>query len=89
MYATDMDLADWPLVCFLFEGRYYINISLPFGLRWVASHCQDVISLVSREFRRQASSSITSTILGGVAASKSSADTHFSQVQGLLSHLGL
>ena len=42
MYATDvarayrhlpLDAADWPLICFLFEGRYYIDISLPFGLR--------------------------------------------------------
>ena len=61
LYATDMarayrqlplDPADWLLICFLFEGRYFIDISLPFGLRWAASHCQDVTNLVSMELRR-------------------------------------
>ena len=49
LYATDVARAyrqlplnpgDWPLVCFQFEDRYYIDINLPFGLRWVACHCQ-------------------------------------------------
>ena len=45
LYATDvarayrqlrLDPADWPLICFQFEGRYFIDISLPIGLRWAA-----------------------------------------------------
>ena len=62
LYATDvarayrqlpLDPADWPLICFQFEGRYFVDISLPFGLRWAASHCQDVTSLVAAELWRQ------------------------------------
>ena len=61
LYATDvarpyrqlpLDPADWLLICFRFEGRYSINISLPVGLRWVAFHCQDVTNMISRGLRR-------------------------------------
>ena len=45
--------ADWPLVCFQFEGRFFNDVSLPFGLRWATSHCQDFTSLITRELGRQ------------------------------------
>ena len=60
LFATDMarayrqlplDPRDWPLVCFTFEGQFYLDISLLLGLRWAASHCQDATNLVSRELR--------------------------------------
>ena len=35
------DPRDWPLICFTFEGQFFVDISLPFGLRWAAPHCQD------------------------------------------------
>ena len=28
-----LDPADWPLVCFVIDSKYYADISLPFGLR--------------------------------------------------------
>ena len=28
-----LDPADWPLVCFSFDGSFVVDISLPFGLR--------------------------------------------------------
>ena len=28
--------------CFSFDSSFFVDISLPFGLRWAASHCQDV-----------------------------------------------
>ena len=48
-----LDPSDWPLVCFLFEGRYFVDISLPFGLRWAASHCQDVTNILAAKLRRR------------------------------------
>ena len=62
LFATDVARAyrqlplnpkDWPLVCFTFEGWFYVDISLPFGLRWAASHCQDATNLVARELRKR------------------------------------
>ena len=62
LFATDvarayrqlpLDPRNWPLVCFTFEGRFFVYISLPFGLRWAASHCQDATSLTSRELGRR------------------------------------
>ena len=41
-----LDPVDWPLVCLKVQGYYYINISLPFGLRWAAACCQDMTSLI-------------------------------------------
>ena len=73
LYATDvahayrqlpLDPRDWPLVCFTFDGRFYADISLPFGLRWAAAHCQDVTSLVARELGRRGLS-LLNYILGG------------------------
>ena len=48
-----LDPTDCPLVCFKVEGRFYTDISLPFGLRWAASHCQVVSGLVARMLGRQ------------------------------------
>ena len=62
LYATDvvrayrqlpLDPGDWPLACFQFEGRYYIDVSLPFGLRSASSHCQDITNCVTRELGMQ------------------------------------
>ena len=98
LYATDvahayrqlpLDPADWPLFCFQFEGRYFVDSS-QFGLRWAASHCQDVTNLVGAELRRRGL-----TLLNyiddfeGVAASSALAHNHLSALQTLLSELGL
>ena len=62
LFATDvarayrqlpLDPRDWLLVCFIFEGWFFVDISLTFGLRWAASHCQDATNLVSRELGRR------------------------------------
>ena len=54
-HQLPLDPTDWPLVCFSFNGSFFMNISLPFGLRWAASHCQDMTSLITRELTRQGS----------------------------------
>ena len=92
LFATDvaraydqlpLDPTDWPLVCFTFEGRFFVDISLRFDLRWAASHCQDATSLVSRELRRRGLSLLNYIDdFGRVAPSKLEADSYFAQFQG-------
>ena len=99
LYSADMarayrqlplDPGDWPLVCINFEGAYYTDISLPFGLRWAAAHCQDVTSLITRELNSQ-----VATVLSyiddfrGVATDQTTAATHFTNLRSLLANLGL
>ena len=58
MYSADvvrayrqlpLDPGDWPLVCFNVNGADYTNISFLFSLCWAAAHCQDIISLITRQ----------------------------------------
>ena len=62
LYSLDMARAymqlslkhgDWPFVCFNFQRAYYTDINLRFGILWAAAHCQDVTSLITREFNRK------------------------------------
>ena len=41
-----LDPADWLLLCFRFEGRFFTDVSVSFYLRWAASHCQVVTRLI-------------------------------------------
>ena len=55
-----------------------------------ASHCQNTTNIVSRKFRRWGlSSCITYMILGEWPPSRSTAESHYAQLQGLLDKLGL
>ena len=42
-----LDPADWPLVCFQEGGRYFMDASLPFGLRWAEVSCQATTSIIT------------------------------------------
>ena len=82
--------ADWPLICFCFEGRFFVDVNLPLGFRWAASHSQDATNIICRELRRQGLSLLNDIAdFGGVAPSKSTAKSHFPQLQDLLAMLGL
>ena len=85
-----LDPMDWPLVCFNVNGVYYTNISLPFGLRWAAAHCQDVTSLVTRELNH-GGATVLSYIndFGGVPTDQTTAATHFINLRSLLAKVGL
>ena len=43
-----LDPADWPLVCVTFRRGFYSDISLPLGMCWAVSHCQDIRNMISR-----------------------------------------
>ena len=40
--SPGLDPADWPLMCITAGDRYYMDVSLPFSLRWAATCFQDV-----------------------------------------------
>ena len=85
-----LDPGDWPLVCFRFQGSYYMDISLQFGLCWVAAHFQDITSIITRELNRKGLA-ILSYIddFGGIAMDQATAATHFNNLSNILARLGL
>ena len=48
-----LDPADWPLVCFAINSRYYADISLPFSLNWAVASCEDTTWLMVRHLNSQ------------------------------------
>ena len=50
-----LDPGDWPLVCVRFQGAYYTDISLPFGMCLAAVHFKDDTSIITRELNRNGS----------------------------------
>ena len=85
-----LDPGDWPLVCFNFQGAYYTDISLPFGIRWAAAHCQSVTSLITSELNRKGAA-VLSYIdnFGGVATDQATSATHFNNFRTILARVGL
>ena len=85
-----LDPGDCPLVCFNFQGAYYPDTNLPFGLHCAASHCQDITSRITRELNRKGAV-VLSYIddFGGVATDQATAATHFNNLRTLLAKLGL
>ena len=52
-WQLPLDPADWPLICLVEGGRFYIDVSLPFGMRWVAALSQDATSMISSHLNKQ------------------------------------
>ena len=73
------------------EGRSFIDISLPFGLRWAASYCQDVTCFVARELERQGLPLLNyiDELGEGAASIESEAVRHFNLLQAMLERLEL
>ena len=99
LYSTDvvrvywqlpLDPMDWPLVCFSFDGSYYADVSLPCGLRWAASHYQDITNIIARAANCHGAASILNYIddFGGVAKDRTSVLPHFTYLQELLARVG-
>ena len=85
-----LDPGDWPLVCFSEGGRYYMDVSLPFSMRWAAALCQDATSLIAHHFNSQGTHILPYiNDFGGVASMKDQAQVHFHQLQAILDDLGL
>ena len=62
------------LICIKAGGRYYMDVSIPFILRWAAACCKDITSLIARDLISKdlmATSYINNVV--GVAASEQQA----------------
>ena len=82
-----LDPADWPLVCFTFEGAYYIDISLPLAS---LANCQDVTSLITRELNSRGVT-VLSCIdnFRGMTTDQATSVTHLTSLRSLLAKLRL
>ena len=91
LQVTPLDPGDWPLVFFNFQVAYYTDISLSFGLRWAAAHCQHVTSIITREELNSKEATVLIYIddFGGVATDQATAAIHFTNLRSLLAKLGL
>ena len=72
-------------------GLFHRGLSLAFGIRCAASHCQDVTSLVTMDLTRQGLSILNYIDDvwvwvggGGVASTYTTAVAHFTKLQGVL-----
>jgi hypothetical protein len=99
MYSTDVARAfrqlpecpaDWPLTGCCTPDGYFIDISLPFGLRWAAACCQWVTNVVSHILQRH-DLPVLNYIddFGGVCASKQRAEQGFKLLRDTLAELGI
>jgi len=85
-----LDPADWPLTCLKADTGYYVDISLPFGLRWACCCCDRVTRLIVNELTKQGVNVLCYVDdFAGVAPCKKSATTAFSKLQALLDTAGL
>ena len=73
-----LDPVNWPLVCLKAQGKYFVDMSLPFGLCWVAACCMDVTTLITRALMEEGIKVLAYIDdFGGVAQGKNLAGRHF------------
>ena len=85
-----LDPADWQLICLKAQGKYFVDVSLSFGLHWAAACCQNVTTLINRALKEEGIE-VLSCIddFGRVAQDKNLACRHFKQLRTKLQQLGL
>ena len=78
----------WVLtLCLFFSegGRFYMDVSLLFGMFWAAASCQDATSLIGCHVNSQCAHVLTYIDdFGGVASTKEQTQVHFHQLQVIL-----
>ena len=52
-HQLPLDPAEWLLVCFIIDSRYYTDISISFALGWAVASCQDATGLIVRLLNSQ------------------------------------
>ena len=85
-----VDPLDWPLLCISHEGKYYIDISQPFGLRTAALACQRTTDAVRWIMQQQELDSLNYLDdFAGAESLKQQADHAYDSLRSLLATLGL
>lgn len=84
------DPLDWPLLCAYWDGRYYCDVTLPFGSRASSYHMQSVANAITEVLGREG---IVARMylddLITLSPDKETAIMHHNQVLQLLEKLGL
>lgn len=99
LYSTDIarcyrqlrsDPLDWPFLGLSFDGYFYCDMAIPFGLRWGAMAAQRTTEAVCH-LMSQTDDKVLVYIddFAGVAPSREAADAAFTRLQLLLAELGL
>jgi hypothetical protein len=84
------DPASWPLTCIKTEQGFFVDVSLPFGLRWAAMACQRATNVVSHIMQKNGHKVLNYIDdFGGVASNEQQAQVAFSKLQSTLMELGL
>ena len=69
---------------------FYTDVCLLFGIRWVASSCQDTMSIISKHLNQQGALILNYIDdFGLLATSQAEAHDHFDHLQDLMDRLGL
>jgi hypothetical protein len=99
MYSADvarayrqipLDPTGYCLMCVKTKSGYFVDLSLPFGMRWAAACCQRVTSLVTHLLaKRGLDILVYIDDFAGVSRSRESAMQHFNTLQATLRQLGL
>lgn len=99
LYGTDLSRAykqlrscplDWPLLGIHFDSKWYLDISISFGLRWGAMACQRVTEAICYITGKQGHDNISYIDdFAGAAHGKEMADKGLSQLQDTLNALGV
>lgn len=84
------DPLDWPLLCAYWRGRYYCDVTMPFGARAYSYHMQSVANAITEVL---ASEGVVAYMylddLITISGNKDEANKHHSRVLELLGSLGL
>ena len=85
-----LDPADWLLICLKAQDKYFVDVSLPFRLHWVAACCQDVTTLITKALKKEGGEVLAYIDdFGGVAQDKNLECRHFKQLRTKLKQLSL
>ena len=89
-HQLPLDPGDRPLVCLKTQGRYFIDVSLSFGLCWAAACCQEVTTHIVRALKEDDINTLAYIDdLGGMAHDRDTAQHNFNWLQDTLWHIGL
>ena len=84
------DPLDWPFLKLHWEDQFYLDISIPFGLRHGASACQRTTEAVSAIAKEEVGADTAPYIDDTIgAALPESALTHYQHLLDLMSQLGM
>ncbi len=85
-----LDPADWSLTCIQDGRNFFIDVSIPFGMRWASYCCQRVTNLILHHLNKQRNALLCYIDdFCGVAVGHQQAQADFHRLRSLLRELGI